>query len=201
MTRVFFARHGESVWHAENRYAGTTDVGMTKRGFEQAGRLSEWAATAGLAAVYSSGSSRARDTAAPAALAINASVQIDPRFREVGFGEGEGLTRTEMAERFPDALAAFIDRPASIPLPGGEPGMSAIERFVAGLAEVAVSHPAGRVLIVSHSTVIRLVMSRLLGINPDRYRQVFPVLGNATITEVIYESANAGLLRYNQPID
>lgn len=201
MTGVFFARHGESVWHAENRYAGTTDVGMTARGSAQAERLGGWAATVDIAAVFSSGSSRARDTAAQAAAAIGVSVQVDPRFGEVGFGDGEGLTRGEMAARFPEALRAFLGRPASAPLPGGEPGTHAIERFVGGLDEVAALHPTESVLVVTHSTVLRLVLCRLLGIDPDTYRQVFPALGNATITEVIYSAGGAGLLRYNQSLD
>ncbi|NUT12685.1 MAG: histidine phosphatase family protein, partial [Nonomuraea sp.] len=54
MTDLVLVRHGETVWHAENRYAGTSDVDLTERGRDQAAMLAAWAAEAGLAAVWSS---------------------------------------------------------------------------------------------------------------------------------------------------
>ena len=39
MTVFYLARHGETLWHAENRYAGSTDVSMTPLGNEQSERL------------------------------------------------------------------------------------------------------------------------------------------------------------------
>ena len=63
MTDLVLVRHGETVWHAENRYAGVSDVALTPRGEEQAARLARWARTAGLVAVWSSPLSRARRTA------------------------------------------------------------------------------------------------------------------------------------------
>ena len=48
MTDLVLVRHGETVWHAENRYAGVSDVALTPRGaIEQAGQLAAWADTPG----------------------------------------------------------------------------------------------------------------------------------------------------------
>ena len=42
-TRVVLARHGETVWHADNRYAGgSSDIDLTERGREQADLLAGW---------------------------------------------------------------------------------------------------------------------------------------------------------------
>lgn len=30
-TTLLLARHGQTVWHAENRYAGVSDIGLTDR--------------------------------------------------------------------------------------------------------------------------------------------------------------------------
>ncbi|MFJ2114719.1 histidine phosphatase family protein, partial [Streptomyces sp. NPDC087850] len=38
-TTLFLARHGETVWHDENRYAGASDIGLTPRGAAQAEAL------------------------------------------------------------------------------------------------------------------------------------------------------------------
>jgi broad specificity phosphatase PhoE len=183
MTELHLARHGETVWHAENRYAGISDVALTDRGRDQGARLAEWAARAGVVRIVASPLARARETAALAGEAAGLAVQTDPRLREVDFGEGEGLTGAEMEAGFPAARAAFLAAPATSPLPGGEPGPEAAARFLAGLADAAAGVD-GPVLVVAHSTVMRLALCRMLGLPLDAYRARFPRLGTATLTTV-----------------
>lgn len=68
-TTLLLARHGQTLWHAENRYAGVSDVGLTDEGRAQAARLGEWAGrqTAAIDAVVTSTVSRAIVTAEPPA--------------------------------------------------------------------------------------------------------------------------------------
>lgn len=198
---VYLARHGQTEWHAENRYAGVSDVALTAEGRAQAHRLGAWAAHTALSAVVSSDLTRAVETAAIVAATAGLSHRVDPSLRESDFGSGEGLTRAQMRERFPDALDAFLAAPASTPLPGGETGEHASSRFLTGLRHaIEDEHPP--VLVVAHTTVMRLSLCRLLGIPLDEYRRVFPDLGNATITAVSLASAGeptGALLRYNAP--
>lgn len=88
MTTLLLARHGETVWHAENRYAGSTDIALTRTGREQADALGDWAVRHPVDAVYSSTLSRSVLTAAPAAAALRLPVQEDDRLKEVFFGAG-----------------------------------------------------------------------------------------------------------------
>ena len=98
MTNIILCRHGETVWHAENRYAGISDIDLTARGHDQAAQLADWARTAGLSAIYASTLSRAQVTAAASANTTGLSVRVDERLRELDFGEGEGLTTAEMEQ-------------------------------------------------------------------------------------------------------
>ncbi|GAA3676567.1 alpha-ribazole phosphatase [Nonomuraea antimicrobica] len=203
MTDLVLVRHGETVWHAENRYAGTSDVELTPRGHEQADRLAGWAAGAGLTAVWASTLSRARITAEAAAARAGLPVGTDARLRELNFGEGEGLTAAEMTARFPEARAAFEADPVAHPLPGGEDPHLAAERFVAALHGIAAAHPAGRVLVVAHTTAIRLALCRLIGVPLGRYRRLFPRLDNCALTELRLtgpDPAQVAILQYNSPI-
>ncbi|WP_350347584.1 histidine phosphatase family protein [Agromyces sp. G08B096] len=197
--RLVLARHAETVWHHENRYAGSSDVALTAAGLAQAERLAEWASTAGLAAVWSSPQSRATATAAPSARAAGVPLRTDDRLREVAFGRGEGLTRAEMHRRFPADLAAYLAEPASVPLPGGERGTDAIARAMPALEEIGAAHPDGTVLVVMHSTLMRLLLCAVIGVAPDRYREVFPAVGNAALTELRWEPGRAGLVSHNVP--
>ena len=204
MTRlIHLSRHGQTVWHAENRYAGVSDVDLTPEGRAQAAGLARWAATQGLGSVYSSHLVRAVETAGIVAAAAGVPHHVDPDLRESDFGAGEGLTRAEMAERFPQDLAAFLAAPATHPLPGGEPGAAAADRFLAALQRLSGPEEAP-VLVVAHTTVLRLALCRLLEIPLDGYRTRFPEVGNATVTSVRLGSDgtldSAGLLRFNTPV-
>ncbi|MGD3109121.1 histidine phosphatase family protein [Streptomyces sp. YGL11-2] len=199
MTDFILVRHGETVWHAENRYAGRSDVPLTDHGREQARALAQWAATAGLTAVWSSPLSRARLTAAPAADACGLTPHIDERLYEVDFGQGEGLTRDEMRRRFPQRLAAFLADPVENHLPGGEHPRRAAERAAACLADIAREQPDGRVLLVAHSTLVRVLLCHLLGIPLADYRRVFPQLHNGALTEIRVAHGQTALLRLNAP--
>ncbi|MFI0167589.1 histidine phosphatase family protein [Streptomyces sp. NPDC017095] len=200
MTDFVLVRHGETVWHAENRYAGRTDVPLTAHGRRQAAELGAWAAGQHLDAVLCSPLSRARLTAAPAATALGLPLRVDERLYEVDFGHGDGLTRAEMAEAFPEALAAFLADPVAHHLPGGEDPAAAAGRATGCLQETARALPDGRVLVVAHSTLLRLALCALLGIPLARYRRVFPVLGNGALTELRLRDGQAALLRLNVPV-
>lgn len=200
MTDLVLVRHGETVWHAENRYAGVSDVALTARGEAQAARLAAWAGRAGLDAVWCSPLRRAQRTAEPCAEAAGVVATVDPRLREVDFGAGEGLTRAEMAQRFPDALAAFVADPAASPLPGGEDPVAVADRFTGCLHEIAAAHPDGRVLVVAHSSALRLALCRLVGLPLSEYRRVFPTVRNTALTELRLRDGRPALLGFNIPV-
>lgn len=88
MTTLYFARHGETLWHAEHRYAGSSDVALVPDAVSQAAALAAWAGAAGLSAIATSPLSRARLTAEPAAEAAGLPLRVDPRLVEIDFGRG-----------------------------------------------------------------------------------------------------------------
>ncbi|MGB4777793.1 histidine phosphatase family protein [Microbacterium sp.] len=186
MTTFFLARHGETVWHADHRYAGVSDVALTRHGLGQAAALGAWAADAGLDTIIASPLSRAARSAAPAAETSGLEVRIDPRLIEIDFGVGEGLTPKELAERHTAEWDAFRRAPASSPLPEGESGRDGIRRALPVFDELTQEIPDGRVLVVAHATLLRLLVCEFAGIDPDGYRDLLPVLGNCTVTTLVY---------------
>jgi broad specificity phosphatase PhoE len=201
LTDIFLVRHGETVWHAKNRYAGVSDVDLTARGHEQAGRLAEWAGAADLSGVWASNLRRARETARGCVEATGHRLRVDDRLRELDFGRAEGMTRTDMAREFPDALRAFQVDPVQHHLPGGEDPRSAARRFVSCLRDIATEDENGRILVVAHSTVIRLGLCDLIGVPLGRYRAVLPQLRNCALTQVLLRAEGASLLQLNVSVD
>ncbi|WP_410813198.1 histidine phosphatase family protein [Micromonospora sp. 067-2] len=201
MTHLVLVRHGETVWHRENRYAGVSDVALTARGWDQARQLAGWAAAADLSAVWASDLTRARLTAQVCAETAGIPLRVDDRLRELDFGDGEGLTAAEMTEQFPEALHAFRADPVGRHLPGGEDPTVAAGRFIACLTEIAAAHPEGRVLVVAHTTAIRLALCQLIGVPMREYRRLFPFVRNCALTELLLRDGQASILEFNTPID
>jgi broad specificity phosphatase PhoE len=201
MTYLILVRHGETVWHAENRYAGVSDIPLTGRGLDQAAQLAAWARTARLSEIWASNLSRAQVTARTCAEVSDVPLRIDERLRELDFGAGEGLTVGEMAAAFPAALEAFRADPVAAHLPGGEDPDQAATRFVDTLHDICADHPEGRVLVVAHTTAIRLALCRLIGVPLRDYRRLFPFVRNCGLTELRVTDRQVAVLEFNTPID
>ncbi|MDQ4130022.1 MAG: histidine phosphatase family protein [Actinomycetota bacterium] len=167
---MILVRHGETAAQADNRYVGTSDIALAPAGREQAEELGRWAAQNRLDALWSSTLRRALETAAVVARHTGLEPRTDARLRELDFGEAEGHTLAEMQQLYPQAVEAFRFDPVKHPLPGGEDPREAVRRAMACLEEVVAAHPTGRVLLVAHNTLIRLVLCELLGLPLSKYR-------------------------------
>lgn len=180
--RLILVRHGETVWHAENRYTGSRSApDLTERGRGQAAELAAVAVQLGVEVVVSSTLARAVATATPAAEALGLELITVADLREVDFGELEGRT---IAEADPRLVERFVADPAANPFPGAEPPAEAAARAVAALRELDTTHDGATVLVVAHSTLLRLALCQLLGIPISNYRRVFPRLDNVARTEI-----------------
>lgn len=196
---LLLARHGQTVWHAENRYAGVSEVALTSMGQDQARRLGRWAARTPLDAIWTSTVSRAIATAEPAATALNLVPKRERDLRECDFGVVEGRTLAEFAAENPQAAAAFIRDPVSHPFPGAEDPRAAVARGTAALRRIAREHEGERVLVVAHNTLLRLVLCELLSIPLGNYRRVFPVLRNTAVSELRIREGECALISLNVP--
>lgn len=199
MTDLVLVRHAQTVWHAENRYAGVSDVQLTEAGHAEARELARWAATAGLDAIWTSPLSRCRLTAAPCAAATGLAPVVDARLRELDFGSLDGKTKSEARAAFPEFMDAYLRDPVSNHFHDGEPPTACAERAIACLTDIAAARPGGRVLVVAHSTLIRLALCGLLGIELAAYRARFPALANCALTEIRLSGGEAGILSLNLP--
>lgn len=202
-TRLVLTRHGQTVWHRENRYAGSSEIDLTDTGREQADLLAAWTRANRPAAVVSSPLGRALATARPSAAVLGLEPVVVEDLREVDFGMAEGRTLSELRADDPDMVARFREDPVTHHFPGADPPAAAAKRASEALRGVAAEHPGATVLVVAHNTLIRLALCQLLGIDVRTYRQVFPGLDNGTLTELAVSAAHDGpasLLSFNVPL-
>jgi probable phosphoglycerate mutase len=185
-TTILLARHGETDWNAVGRWQGHTDRALTERGRRQAAELAERLVDAEIDAVYSSDLLRAVETAEPVAKRLGLPLQTLPELREVDVGTWAGLTRDEVAERFPDGFRRWSEWQTG--WEDGETYDEMGERVVGAILRVAGEHDGGRILVVSHGGAIRALHAAAAGIDLATFRQLRPVVQNAGVTSVLVEN-------------
>ena len=194
--RLLIWRHGRTEWNATGRFQGQLDAPLDAEGRAQAARVAPQLIAAGLSAddtvVISSDLSRAADTAAALTDRLGVDLRLDPRLREHGLGEWEGLTRDEVAERYPDQYA---DWAAGRPVRdrGGEQPAEVMERGLAALADLPA---AGTAVVVTHGGTAGRLLEALLGLGAD-HRRLFAPLANCAWSEVTRQSGRWRLVRHN----
>jgi probable phosphoglycerate mutase len=203
-TSLLLVRHGETLWHRENRYAGSSDIGLAPAGQAQAALLADvlatWAKADQPAAIACSRLLRSRLTAAPSAEVLGIEPEIHDDLREVHFGSAEGRTLAEIRADDPAVADAFVNDPLAAPFPGAEPLSAAADRMVGCLRSLADGYRSQRVLVVGHNTAIRLALCQLLGIGLSHYRQVLAAPDNVAMTELQVTDRLFRLVRFNVSI-
>lgn len=162
--RILLARHGESMWNAERRFQGATDIALSPRGRAQAEALGRGLRGYRVRAAYVSPYCRAVETAELALRGTGVPLVVDAELRELSLGEWEGCTVDEVRARDGDPYVAWLRAPHDCPPPGGEPLPVVSARVQAAIERIAAAHPRGDdVLVVAHGGVISVYACLLLG--------------------------------------
>ncbi len=171
MTRLILTRHGETDWNAAKRFQGHTDIPLNARGQEQARSLGAALASEKIDLAFASDLQRTQDTAGAVLAHHPVDLILDPRLREMSFGQWEGLTYDEMCAQDDRVAANWGDFMLTIGPPDGEAIPSFAARIKSFLDEISTKYPDKTVLIVAHGGVIRMSMCTLLGIPLERHWQ------------------------------
>ncbi|CAN5848468.1 hypothetical protein BH23ACT11_BH23ACT11_11170 [soil metagenome] len=196
--RLLLARHGQSEWHHDNRYAGRSDIALTEIGQREAEVLARRAREEEPVSVICSPLVRAIDTARPAAAACGVELEIEERLREIDFGAWEGRTFEEVREDNPDQVEKFERVPDDAPFPNGESLPDAAARALEVYRDIHRRHEGQTVLIVAHNTLLRLSLCTMLGIPLKNYRKRLPRLVNTALSEVRFGSGGGALYSLNE---
>ncbi|ADI02216.1 MAG TPA: histidine phosphatase family protein [Syntrophothermus lipocalidus] len=192
---VYLVRHGETIWNEKGRYQGATDVPLSERGIWQATRLASRFRQAPLSAVYSSDLSRAYQTACIIAQPHGLEVGVMPEFREMNFGEWEGLSATEIEEGYGSLYRHWLKDPGTVTVPGGESLESVLTRTLAGLGRLTALHQNDTVLVVTHGGVLMALGCYLNGESFSSFWRYYQ--GNAAVCSLEFKGGLPVLLSVN----
>ena len=180
MALLFLIRHAVADGTGTRLYGWTPGVHLSENGRRQALDLASRLASLRFSAVYSSPLERCRETAAPFASEKAMEVSLRKELGEVDYG---AWTNRPLSQLSRTKLWKSLQRiPSQVRFPEGESLMEVQERSLRAVREIASLHPRGRVAVVSHGDVIRLLISHLAGAHPDEFQRI--VIDPASVSVV-----------------
>jgi glucosyl-3-phosphoglycerate phosphatase len=161
--RLVLVRHGQTEWNQVGRVQGGIDTALDETGHAQARAVAPTLAAYRPSTLWCSDLSRAAATAAYVGEACGLTPVAEPRLREWGFGEREGLTPAEFEAADPQAYAAFRQGRYD-EVPGAERPEDVRVRVVSALRDQLDATDDGDVAVaVAHGAAIKLAVAGLLG--------------------------------------
>ncbi|WP_284747512.1 bifunctional RNase H/acid phosphatase [Amycolatopsis sp. RTGN1] len=201
-TRLLLLRHGQTEMSALRRYSGRGDVPLTELGRAQAAAAAKrLAAMEGLVVdgeavpIISSPLTRTKQTAQAVADALGGRVETHPGLIETDFGDWEGLTFAEAAERDPELHSSWLGD-SSVPPPGGESFDVVHRRVRKARDELIAEHGGKTLLLVSHVTPIKTLLRMGLDAGPQLLFRLHLDLASLSIVE-FYPDGNASVRLVN----
>ena len=179
--RVVLLRHGRTPWNAQRRFQGQADPPLDEVGRAQAYEVAGLIAALRPELLVSSDAARAMQTAEIVGAAAALPPIPEPRLRERGLGHWEGLTRDEVAERYPAEYAEWAAG-GDVNDRGGETRDEVAARAVAAFGELP---DVPTTVLVTHSATAMALTNMLLGI-AQRVHPLGP-LANCHWTELYCE--------------
>ncbi len=185
-TIIDIIRHGEPV--GGSKYRGQIDDPLSEKGWQQmraavAGR-DEWQF------IVSSDLKRCADFARELGGNLSIGVELDPGFREVGFGRWEGKSATELLAEDPEGIAAFWRDPINNTPPEAESLRDFHQRVTSAWQGLLERHAGKQLLLVGHAGMMRILLLNALGLPLESFYRFDP--RNAGIVRVRVDSGRFG---------
>jgi 2,3-bisphosphoglycerate-dependent phosphoglycerate mutase len=192
--KLYLIRHGESVYNAEGRIQGHSDVPLSELGRRQGVAVAEVLANRAIDALYCSPLQRAYEMAEIIARRLKLPIRLDDRLKEINVGVFQGRLRTELDRLNPAEIACWTSEDLDYVVPGGESRRQLVARGRAALRSImeAGHRHAG---VVSLGRVLMITLKDLVGLPLETPPYA---LQNGSITTLSYNEGKFELVALDQ---
>ncbi len=169
MLELILIRHGETAWNAEKIFRGRTEIPLDETGKRQAALLADYLKDEKLEAIYTSPLERARETAARIADLQKLEAIPVNNLTDMDYGHWQGKKIIEVEEAYPELFNDWMDTPEQIAIPGGESLAQVTGRVVPILEDLGARHAEGKVAVVTHRVLVKLIICWLLEVPNNKF--------------------------------
>lgn len=198
--KLYFVRHGETLWNTMGIFQGIKNSPLTEFGKEQTRKLKESLKDIKFTHFYSSPLGRALET-------INiltedrpqAKIEIIPEFREINMGEVEGIPRKDFEAMYPVEFHNLWNNgkaygPSNF---DGETLESVYKRAGEGLKKITENHSENDVLlIVSHGITLESIFANITGTSIETFAER-NVPKNTSVTVAEYKNGKFEIILFS----
>ena len=173
MTTLVLIRHGQSLWNAENKFTGWTDIGLSEKGIEEAEEAGKKLENVPFDVVHTSALIRAQKTAEIIIKKNKKSKKIpvykDKRLNERHYGSLQGLNKKETAEKYGAEQVHIWRRSFDVPPPDGESLKMNAERTIPYFKENIIQDlkKGKNVLVSAHGNSLRSIVMYIENISKE----------------------------------
>lgn len=191
MRQLTLIRHGLTVWNKTGQFQGHTDTPLSPEGRRQARALGKYLSKASQTVdlVYSSPLSRSLETAQ--IVFPDFAIVQDDRLKEIHFGLFEGYTQEDNEKH--EAWDWWYADPFKRRAPEGESYEDLRLRAVAWMQDLPALE---RIVAITHSGTIQMLLSHILGIEHPLWRKRF-YLRHSGISRILFKGKEAIIERVN----
>ena len=156
---IYLVRHGQSESNVSLTFTGQLDSKLSKLGKLQSQMVYNFFKDIDVDEIYSSDLSRAVDTVILVAKQKDLKIIKDKRLREIFGGEWENKTFDEIAKTSKEYRDKWKTALFDATCDGGESIKEVCERSVTAFCEIVKKSKSNNVIIASHATPIRAILS------------------------------------------
>lgn len=198
MLRIYFVRHGETVWNTLKIFQGRSNSPLTELGVEQAKKLSQHLKDIDFKKVYSSPQDRALQTTKLLLGDKNMEITTIDEFQEINMGKVEGIPREEFEKNYPIEYHNFWNNamdynPSAY---NGESYEEILDRVKLGLKKLIKENNNGNILVISHGVTLKAIFNIINEKGIDEFSKQ-PVPENTSTTIVEYDSNGFKIIKFS----
>lgn len=163
--RLILVRHGETQWNSEGKLqGGNSDIPLNEAGIEQARRAAKRLSKEKFVKIYSSPMQRAKHTAEIINEHHGHDIVEHPHLIERRYGKFEGTPYVDFHERMRQVYRENLYEELEIER------IDIFENRIRIIVDQLLRHD-GDVLVVSHSSSIKMMLSVIQGVNIEEVRK------------------------------
>lgn len=181
--KITFICHGATIYSEEGRFSDAENYPpLSELGIEEMESLSKYLKARGVKndVIYTSPSIRTIQSAMMVAKIFKKDYEIVDELKTRACGKWNGLTYTQILEKYPDGFAKILSEPDKTTVAGAESSVEFIARIKEVIDRLVSQNIGNRIIIVTHPEVIQAAICAALDIPADKLPKIFIRTGSAT---------------------
>ena len=185
--KITFVCHGATIYSEEGRFSDAENYPpLSEFGEEEMLSVAKFLKDRGVKndVIYSSPSVRTTQSAQMVAKVFKKEYVVVDDLKTRACGTWNGLTFSQILERYPEGIAKILTQPDKTTDAGAESSVAFIKRVGEVIERLVEENVGNRIIVVTHPEVIQAAICAALEIPADKLPKIF--IRTGSVTQISY---------------